>query len=97
MLEFYFFYFIIWIVIGAWVVSDCRDRGGSSGDQIGIFIGILLLNIIALILWLLFRPKKKNEKIAIEKKENNLEILKKRYAKGEINEKEYKKIKKELE
>lgn len=48
----------IGIIIGAWMASNSRDRGAKEGTQAGLFLAGLLLNIIALVLYFIFRPKK---------------------------------------
>lgn len=51
----------IGIIIGAWMASNARDRGAKKGTQAGLFLAGLLFNIIALILYFIFRPKKFEE------------------------------------
>jgi uncharacterized membrane protein len=92
---FWFIYLLVFGVIGAWVVSDARDRGNSKGDQIGIFFGVLFLGIIGLIAWFLIRPKKKHGMKTAEDM-TPLQILQMRYAKGHITKKEYDEMKKEI-
>lgn len=65
---------------------NCFDGG------IMMFIPILVLIVIVVLVILLF--KNKNFKLGNE--ENAMDILKKRYAKGEISEEEYKKMKSDL-
>lgn len=69
----------------------------------GGIIGILL---IAIVIWFIFQysgrgvinnPFGSNRLENETPNENALEILKKRYAKGEINQEEYERMKKELE
>jgi len=55
-----------------------------------IFIMLFWILIIILIMWIIIKLSKNN------KKETSLEILKRRYAKGEINKKEFDKLKKDL-
>ena len=52
---------------------------------------VFLIGIIALIIWLIYKfTKKKKES------ETPIDILQKRYAKGEINKKQFEKMKKEI-
>jgi len=62
----------------------------------GIFMGILFMIIIAVLVYFIIqalstkgRPQMQNE--------NPLDILKRRYAKGEITREEYEKMKKDIE
>ena len=55
----------------------------------GIIFGIIFWVVIIYLIYLLIKNLSTN-------KENSLEILKKRYAKGEITKREFDKIKKEL-
>lgn len=54
---------------------------------------LLWIGVIVLIIWLIYKFIIKREGIS----ETSLEILKKRYAKGEISKKQYQEMKKELE
>ena len=63
-----------------------------------LFMLLFWIAIVWLIVWIIKRLTKESEKSDGNKgKENALEILRKRYAKGEINRKEYSRMKKELE
>ena len=73
-----------------------RLTGRAAKDGLGPFMGVhpyswifqlLILVAVGLIIYWVFRGNKK---------ESAMDIVKKRYAKGEITEKEFKKIKKEL-
>lgn len=57
-----------------------------------LFWSLLILGIVALIKWIAVQGKPGGEKSG----QSPLEILKTRYAKGEINKKEYEEMKKEL-
>lgn len=60
----------------------------------GVFMWLLLLVLIGVVIYFVVRGDKWMKK---EGDESPLEILKKRYARGEITREEYNKIKKELE
>jgi putative membrane protein len=62
----------------------------------GMFMGLLFLLIIGLIIYLIVKSVRTTKPEAISKEETALEILKIRYAKGEINKEEYDRIKKDL-
>ncbi|MCJ7472906.1 MAG: SHOCT domain-containing protein [Actinobacteria bacterium] len=60
-----------------------------------IFIAAIIIGIILLIIWLVKRASYSSE-ISSVKGGNALDILKERYAKGEITKEEYEKIKKDI-
>jgi putative membrane protein len=60
----------------------------------GVFMWLLLLVLIGVVIYFVARGDKWMKKGG---EESSLEILKKRYASGEITREEYNKIKKELE
>ena len=64
----------------------------SFGNK-GIFFWLILIILIAVIIYLVVQNR--NSKLK-EQRETPLEILKKRYAKGEITKEEFKSIKKDL-
>ena len=55
------------LLIAAWVFSDARSRGVSSGPAFLWFLGTLLLLIVFLPLWFYFRPKMESEIIIADK------------------------------
>ena len=57
-----------------------------------IFWSIFLIGVIALVIWLIYKFTKKGKE-----SETPINILQKRYAKGEINKKQFEEIKKEME
>jgi putative membrane protein len=62
------------------------------------FSWLFWIAIIVLIFWLILNHGNKNrEEYFPPKNESAIDILKKRYAKGEISHEEYEKIKKNLE
>jgi len=63
----------------------------------GMFMGFLFLLIIGLIIYLMVKSVRTTKPEAISKEETSLDILKIRYAKGEINKEEYDRIKKDLQ
>jgi len=62
---------------------------------IGIFRLIIFIIIIALIVYLIINRSKSNENIGRYQK-TPLDIIKERYAKGEISEEEFERMKKNL-
>jgi putative membrane protein len=63
----------------------------------GMFMGLFFLLFIGLIIYLMVKSIGTTKPEAISKEETSLEILKKRYVKGEINQEEYDRIKKDLQ
>ena len=64
----------------------------------GMWFGwIFWLAIIGLVVWLVINNQKKNQQNFPPGNESPLDILKKRYAKGEISKEEFEKMKKDLE
>ena len=62
----------------------------------GIFMWILIILVIAVVLYfILARPR--SDSLPPTGQDTPLEILKKRYAKGEISKEEYEQMKRELE
>jgi putative membrane protein len=85
------FWWIIFLVIGYLVYQDANKRG-MNGLLWFILVILPMVGIIFLLLYIVIR-----ETPPAEKKKAPLEILKERYAKGEISEEEYRKMKQELE
>ncbi len=89
------FWWIIWFVIAYLVYQDAEKRG-MNGLLWLILVLIPMVNIVALIIYLVIRESQPQTQRVMREK-TPLEILKERYAKGEISEEEYEKMKKELE
>ena len=63
----------------------------------GMFMWLIWIVIAAVIIYLVFNLSKRN-KISIDSAEQSpIEILKRRYAKGEITKEEFDRIKREIE
>ena len=62
-----------------------------------MFMGLLFLLFIGLIVYLIAKSIKTTPTEVSLKENTSLEILKKRYARGEINKEEYDRIKKDLQ
>lgn len=65
----------------------------SGGMVFGWVFWILLLVVI---IWVVYQFLNKNQNSANTKSENAMDILKERYAKGEITKEEYENMKKDL-
>jgi len=63
----------------------------------GMFMGLLFLLFIGLIVYLIAKSTKTTPTEVSFKENTSLEILKRRYARGEINKEEYDRIKKDLQ
>ena len=61
----------------------------------GMFMWIILLIVIGLLIYFFVQARKTKDQTPAQN-ENHLDILKKRYAKGEITKEEYDRIKKTL-
>ncbi|MBS3805878.1 MAG: SHOCT domain-containing protein [Bacteroidales bacterium] len=68
-------------------------HGMGIGMGWGWIIGLLLL---VLVIWLVVRSTGQNASSANEPEETALDVLKKRYARGEISKEEYEEKKKDL-
>ncbi|HKJ98419.1 MAG TPA: SHOCT domain-containing protein [Desulfotignum sp.] len=73
-----------------------RGWGPMMGYGIygGIFMWILLVAVAVALIYYIFARNKNNPDFS---KEDSMEILKKRYARGEISKEEFDRIKKEIE
>ena len=67
------------------------------GDYGGMFMWLIWIIIAAVIIYFFFNLSKRNGKPIDSEKESPTEILKRRYAKGEITKEEFDRIKKEIE
>ena len=81
-------------MVGGW------DRAGSYGCSFGygfggMFMWITFLIVIGLLIYLIIQTRK--TKSQTTQNESPLDILKRRYAKGEITSEEYEKMKKDIE
>lgn len=68
---------------------------GGGGMGIGMWIFWILLIVVAVVL--IRAVTGRNSDASIERHESPLEILKARYARGEINEEEFERRRRELE
>ncbi len=75
-----------------WHMMD--EWGHMPWNYGGVFMLLLLLVLIGVVIYFVVRGDKWMKKGG---EESSLEILKKRYARGDITREEYNKIKKELE
>jgi putative membrane protein len=92
------------------VLVSCTGEGclGSQGfggwtpmmhygfGQGGMFMGIIFLIVMGLLIYYFIQTRKTTDRTPPEN-ESHLDILKKRYAKGEINKEEYDRITRDLE
>jgi len=73
------------------------DHMMGYGGYGGIFMWLILIVIIAVIIYLFVRQSNRTENSIGSVKESPTEILKRRYAAGEITKEEFDKIKREIE
>lgn len=77
--------------------SNCIMEGFGHGTGFGMGWGwIIGLIIIGLIVWLVVRTTTHNTSPAAVSKDSALDVLKKRYARGEIDKDEFEEKKKDL-
>ncbi|AKG91055.1 Short C-terminal domain [Geoglobus ahangari] len=88
------FWWVLWIIVAYLVYQDAEKRG-MNGLLWFILVLIPMAGIIFLLVYLAIRDQHRAE----EKGERSkaLEILKERYAKGEITKEEFERMKSELE
>jgi len=101
------FAFILIAVTGLLVSCVGEGRYGPQGTGTwghmmhngfgygGIFMWIIFLVAIAALIYFLFQSQKKQDQPPVQN-ESPLDVLKRRYANGEIDKEEYDKIKKDL-
>lgn len=75
----------------------CGWPNMMMGGWGGMFMGLLFLLFIGLIVYLIVKSTKTTPTEVSFKENTFLEILKRRYARGEINKEEYDRIKKDLQ
>jgi putative membrane protein len=79
---------------GMWPNGGRMLNFGCGGNS--MFMGLLFLAVIGILIYF-FIQASKSGKFSGSSTETPLEILKKRYAKGEIGKEEYEKIKQDLQ
>jgi len=67
------------------------------GGYGGMFMWLIWIVIAAVIIYLVFNLSKRNENSIDSAEQSPTEILKRRYAKGEITKEEFDRIKREIE
>jgi putative membrane protein len=85
----------LWILIALLVVVLLFSGGGMMGFGMG-FGAIIMLLFWGAIIWLVISLINAGTKKSEETSESALEILKKRYARGEITREQYLEMEKEL-
>lgn len=99
-------FFVLTVVIPT--LSGCThrpvDQFGRGWDHMmgyggygGMFMWLIWIVIAAVIIYFVFNLSKRNGKSIDSENESPIEILKRRYAKGEITKDEFDRIKKEIE
>lgn len=80
--------------------------GGSGGWGMGfgllfmiLFWGLVILGIVVLVRWLVqqSQPRRERDEPASPPEKTPLEIVRERYARGEIDREEYERMKRDLE
>jgi putative membrane protein len=75
----------------------CGWPNMMMGGWVTMFMGLFFLLFIGLVVYLIAKSTKATPTEVSLKENTSLEILKKRYARGEINKEEYDRIKKDLQ
>ena len=78
------------------MVYSCVTQYGWGGGLTMIFMGLFWILIIALAIWAIIKFAKKENFSEMISNKNPLEIIKERYAKGEISKTKFEEMKKEL-
>ncbi len=86
------FWWIVFLIIGYLVYRDAESRG-MNGVLWFILVILPMVGILFLIIYVIVRETSSSG----TKRAGALEILKERYARGEITEEEYRKMREELE
>ncbi len=86
-------WFVVFLAIGYFVYKDANSRG-MNGLLWYVLVLIPMLGIIALILYLVIRESG-SQKPAVERT-NAMDILKERYAKGEITSEQFRTMSEDL-
>lgn len=76
---------------GYWVWHHMMPWGG------GFFMGLIGLVIVVAVLYFIFQASHNHSHYSITEKTTALDILKKRYARGEITKTEFEQMKRDLE
>ena len=87
------FWLVVFLVIAYLVYKDANSRG-MNGLLWGILVLIPMVGILFLIIYVVFREAGPRNAEPAEKSAMN--ILKERYAKGEINSEQFQKISEDL-
>jgi putative membrane protein len=79
------------------MINQIMMSGYGHGMGIGMGWGwVIGLIVLALIVWVVVRTTSHNSRTAPEGRETALDVLKKRYARGEIDKQEFEEKKKDL-
>ena len=95
-------------VLPVLVLSGCMHRPGErpmrGWDHVmgplgygGVFMWLILIILVGLIVYFLLEQRRKNENNVESTPETALDILKKRYAKGEISKDEFHRMKDDID
>jgi putative membrane protein len=77
--------------------SPWHEGPGMMWGCGGLLIGLAFLVVIGLVIYFIVKNIREKKSDIVTKEETPLEILKRRYAKGEINQEEFKNMRKELQ
>lgn len=95
-------------VLPVLVLSGCMHRPGErpmgGWDHVmgplgygGVFMWVILIILVGLIVYFLLEQRRKNENNGKSTPETALDILKKRYARGEISKDEFDRMKDDID
>jgi len=77
--------------MGGW--NHMMGYGGYGG----MYMWLVLIIIAGVVVYFIFQQNKKNRDLEDPARESPMEILKRRYAKGEITKEEFERLKEEIE
>lgn len=98
-----FFLSVVLILFSFGCTMRPMDRSMRGWDQMmghgvyGVFMWLIFIIVAVIIVYLIFNRSKSTENPGVSSGESPIEILKRRYAKGEITKEEFEMLKRDIE